>query len=251
MIVLCYHAVSPDWPSPLAVSAAALERQVRLLLDRGGRSATLAELIAGRNPRSFAITFDDAYASVAERAFPVLDRLGVRATVFATTAHPDSGRPLSWPGIEEWLGTEWEPELRPSSWDQLRDLAAAGWEVGSHTRTHERLTTLADDALAAELRLSREDCERELGAACTSIAYPYGATDERVGAAAAAAGYRFGAALDGEVARDPDPMRWPRLGVYPADGDLRFRAKAWAFGHGAVWNALQRIRGAARRVASR
>lgn len=85
--------------------------------------------------------------------------------------------------------------MLPLSWDELRELQAAGWEIGSHTCSHPHLTTLADGDLRYELVTARKVCEHELGEECLSIAYPYGDDDERVIAAAAAAGYRTGAAL--------------------------------------------------------
>ena len=72
----------------------------------------------------------------------------------------------------------------------LAELADAGWEVGSHTRSHPRLPQVDDAALARELGDSRELIAERLGRPCESIAYPYGDFDERVVRATAAAGYR-------------------------------------------------------------
>ena len=70
-----------------------------------------------------------------------------------------------------------------------------------------------------------------IGCPCRSIAYPYGDHDSRVVAAAGAAGYAAGGTLPDLPDRlgPAAPLRWPRLGVYPADADmLRFRAKVSA-----------------------
>ncbi len=77
-----------------------------------------------------------------------------------------------------------------------------------------RLTELGDAALAAELAGSRADIERELGAPCPSLAYPFGDHDDRVVTAAAAAGYSQ-AAIAGSARRrrPPERLRWPRLVV--------------------------------------
>ena len=155
-------------------------------------------------------------------AFPVLERLGLPATVFVPTAWAGGDRPMSWPGIDHWIGGPWEAELRPLSWDRLRCLADAGWEVGSHTRTHPRLTRLDDARLWDELTGSRRDCESALDRPCSSIAYPYGDVDERAAAAARRAGYRAGAALPLRAHR-PTPLQWPRLGVSREDSPARFR----------------------------
>ncbi len=180
--------------------------------------------MAGDVPRkAVAVTFDDAYRSVGTLAKPILDGLGWPATVFVPSDWPSRGAPMTWPGIDEWLGGPHEDELLPHDWDELRALRDAGWEIGSHTCSHPKLTTIDDAALARELRDSREACARELGA-CDSIAYPYGDVDARVVAATGAAGYRTGAALPARP-HASQPLEWPRVGVYQADDLRRFRVK--------------------------
>ena len=170
------------------------------------------------------VTFDDAYRSVIERALPILSELGLPATVFTVTAFAGSEEPMTWPGIDGWLGGPYEPELAPMSWEELEQLAGAGWEVGSHTVTHPRLPTLGDAELAEELTRSREVCAERLGRECRSLAFPYGDYDDRVVAATEAAGYSAAATLTARLHR-PEPLRWPRVGVYHGDDMHRFRAK--------------------------
>jgi peptidoglycan/xylan/chitin deacetylase (PgdA/CDA1 family) len=222
-LVLCYHAVSERWPADLAVTPAQLHAQLSHLLRRGYAGATFTAAVSDpRADKTLAVTFDDAYASVLDLAFPVLERLGLPGTVYVPTAWAGSDRPMSWPGIDQWTGGPWEDELRPLSWDQIRHLAEAGWEVGSHTRTHPLLTRLDDARLAGELADSRHDCESALGRPCSSVAYPYGDVDDRVVAAALRAGYRAGAALPARAHR-PQPLQWPRLAISREDSPARFR----------------------------
>jgi peptidoglycan/xylan/chitin deacetylase (PgdA/CDA1 family) len=223
VLVLCYHAVSERFPAPLSVTPEAFERQLRLLARAGYRGATFEQAVEA-DGRTVAITFDDAYLSVLRLAKPLLDDVGFPATVYAPTAYLDTPeRPLSWDGIEQWLGGEHERELLPMSWDQLGELAEAGWEIGSHTRTHPHLTRVDDDALRAELTDSRAEVERRLGR-CATLAYPYGDHDERVVTAAAAAGYAAAGTLPGRLPR-PRPLAWPRIGIYHTDDERRFRLK--------------------------
>lgn len=225
VIVLCYHAVSDAWRSSLAVTPERLEAQVASLLRRGYRPQTFtAAVLEPAARRVVAVTFDDAYRSVLRLAAPVLERLGAPATVFAPTAFVGSAEPMSWPGIDEWLATEHRDELVPLDWDELRALAARGWEVGSHTVRHPRLTSLDAATLDRELRDSRAACERELAAACTAIAYPYGDVDRRVAAAAGAAGYRAGGTLPRRL-HAAEPLCFPRVGLYQQDEGWRLRAK--------------------------
>jgi peptidoglycan/xylan/chitin deacetylase (PgdA/CDA1 family) len=193
------------------------------------------------------ITFDDAYRSVLTVAKPIMDRLGMRGSVYVPTDWPGRGEPMTWPGIDQWLGGPHEHELACMDWDELRALADAGWEVGSHTRSHPRLSQLADDAvLADELEGSRAACSEALGRPCDSIAYPYGDHDERVVEAARRAGYELGLTLPHRL-HGERPLAWPRVGVYHADSDRRFRLKASPLlrrlRSSPAWAALDRLRG--------
>jgi peptidoglycan/xylan/chitin deacetylase (PgdA/CDA1 family) len=225
-LALCYHALSPRWPAPLSVAPAALEHQLVTLAARGYRGVTFTELVTRRpQGKVVAVTFDDAFRSVYELAAPILARLSLPGTVFVPTAFAgDTPRQLAWPGIDQWAQTEFAPELTAMSWSELEELAAAGWEIGSHTSTHPRLTTLRREALHEELARPRSTLEDRLGKPCVSLAYPYGAHDERVIAAADQAGYLAA----GTIPRRLGPavaLAWPRVGVYRVDDLRRFRLK--------------------------
>jgi len=228
VVVLCYHGVSETWPASTAVRPAELEAQLASFVRNGYRGATLSEaLVSPPTGRTLVVTFDDAHSSVWELARPPMERLGVPGTVYVPTDYAGTERPMGWPGYDVWMGTEHEAELACMSWPQLRELAAAGWEIGSHTCSHPRLSQLGEDEIAAELSRSREICEERAGQPCHSVAYPYSDYDERVVRAAAAAGYRFGVS----VPRDPQPplpFEWPRLGVYHGESARRVRMRAWS-----------------------
>ena len=225
VLVLCYHAVSERWPAALSVHPQRIEAQLRFLKARGYRGATFSQAVsAPPAPRTVAVTFDDAYRSVLDLALPILRRLELPGTVFAPTSFIGSDGPMTWEGIDRWLGGPHESELTPMSWEQLVELAESGWEIGSHTRTHPRLPTLSDSALVTELSKSKADCERALGTTCRTLAYPYGDHDGRVVAATAAAGYEAACTLPSRL-NAPNPLEWPRVGIYNADRDLSFRLK--------------------------
>lgn len=226
VLALCYHAVSPAWPASLAVTPEALEDQARRLLDQGYRPATFTEATCDPpRGRTMVVTFDDAFASVHRYALPILRRLGVRATLFTPTRPIERAETLGWPGVSEWKGGPHEHELTPLSWREIDDLAEAGWEIGSHTRTHPYLTTLDDRRLADELAGSRSDCEQRLGRSCRALAYPYSDVDHRVVAAASAAGYMFAATV-AYLPEWPRPLCWPRLAVVASDSERRFVRRA-------------------------
>lgn len=225
VLVLCYHAVSETWPADLSVTPDALVRQLEMLAERGYVGVTFSAAALGQvhGKRAVAITFDDAYASTLRLAAPILERFGMPGTVFVPTEYIGGG-PMQWPGIEQWLGTEHERELQPMSWDDVRTLADASWEVGSHTRSHPRLPEVGDEQLSNELVGSRKTCEEMLDMPCRSIAYPYGDHDRRVVAATGAAGYAAAATLPSRLTK-PVPLMWPRVGVFHEDGPRVFAAK--------------------------
>lgn len=227
VLVLCYHAVSPDWDATLSVTPRDLEAQVGWLLRRGYVPTTLTQAVeAPPAPHTLAITFDDGFQSVRDLAFPILERLGVVATLYVpSTLIADEPRSLVWPGVDHWMTTPHAHELTGMTWDTVRELQDAGWEIGSHTCTHPRLTTLDDAHLEAELVRSRAEVERQTGRTCTSIAYPYGDVDRRVAEASGRAGYRVGATLPNRFPAHPEPLLWPRVGVYTATSDAAFRRR--------------------------
>jgi peptidoglycan/xylan/chitin deacetylase (PgdA/CDA1 family) len=226
-VLLCYHAVSSSWPASVAISESALESQLAFFRRRGYVGLTFAEAerarLEGTLPnRCLVVTFDDGFVSTL-RAGPILADLGFPATVFVVTHFTETGEPLCWPGIEEWLAGEHADEMVPLSWSQLGELRDRGWEVASHTVSHTYLPGLSDADLRSELRLSRMTIEERLGA-CETVAYPYGRADERVAAAAAEVGYLAGCAFTPLYGID-ERYRRCRIGLTARDRGWRLRAK--------------------------
>jgi peptidoglycan/xylan/chitin deacetylase (PgdA/CDA1 family) len=225
VLVLCYHAVSPSWSAPLSVTPDALEQQLSALVRRGWRGATFSQAVFDPpSQRTLAVTFDDAFASVIERAKPILASLELPGTVFVPTAFMAERQPLKWDGIDQWLQTPDADELLGMDWSDLGELSEHGWEIGSHTCSHPHLMALDDSGVHAELADSLEQCRAKLGGRCQTIAYPYGEVDRRVATIAKDAGYEAGACLDSNLARH-NALRWPRIGIYHRDGRLRFQLK--------------------------
>lgn len=215
---LCYHGVGTpagEDPHGLFVGADAFAAQLDALAAAGYELVGAAELwrriAAGRGDGVGAITFDDALAQTVETAGPLLAARGMRASMYVATGllgatHPD-------------VGGE-----RIMSASEVAELPAAGWEVGAHSVGHRDLPRLADAELADQLRGSRETLEQLLGAAVTTMAYPYGAHDDRVVTATRAAGYELACACSGSGPWDP--LRLPREPVFPGTSPLRLRLKA-------------------------
>jgi peptidoglycan/xylan/chitin deacetylase (PgdA/CDA1 family) len=220
-LVLCYHSVSDEWSHPLAVRRRAFERQLASFRRRGFRPITAKELTDGARS-GLHVTFDDAYRDILD-AVPVLEGLGLHATVFAATSFARTGRPLDVPELAAQAAAQPE-RIQTMNWDELRELAERGVEIGSHTVTHPHLTRLSDAEVQRELADSRAEIEDELGRPCTLLAYPFGEHDARVQDIAQRCGYAAAFAL---WAGSSPGRRYalPRIDIYRRDSLLRATLK--------------------------
>ena len=145
MLVVTYHAIGTP-ASRVVAPLRRFEGDLSSLIDAGYVLISLdacADWLEGRvvlPSRTAAVTFDDGYASVAEAALPVLQRLRVPATVFVVGGR--LGLDNRWPSQPAWV-----PHLPLLDTYMLRDLVAAGVAIGSHSWSHPRLPALDDHAL--------------------------------------------------------------------------------------------------------
>jgi peptidoglycan/xylan/chitin deacetylase (PgdA/CDA1 family) len=65
-------------------------------------------------------------------------------------------------------------DARPMSWDEVRDLARRGFTIGAHGQTHAILTNETPERAFAEIEGSLAEVSSELGAPCTTFAFPNG-----------------------------------------------------------------------------
>jgi peptidoglycan/xylan/chitin deacetylase (PgdA/CDA1 family) len=223
MLIIAYHALS-DAASPISIPAAQLDRDLRRLRDAGFRFVTLdtcEEWLQGMRElpaRAACVTFDDAYESVATHGLPILQRLGVPATVFAIGAR--LGRDNQWDG--QWRQI---PRMPLADASQLRELSDAGVDIGAHSWSHRRLTDLDEDDLRREMVEGADRLEQLLGTAIRHFAYPYGIFAEREIALARTRFRTAVSARPGLAVRDSKAHDLPRL-----DGhDLHLAARAGLF----------------------
>ena len=177
VLAVAYHSITPTWHNDLAVRPERFALQLQKLADRGYKGVTFRDAALGDQDRNVvAITFDDAFATVAEFAVPILRERGWPATVFPVTEAVTSGEPMSWLAAGG-NGTPSE-ELLPLNWEQLSELSELGWEIGSHSRTHRLLSGLSTAELHDEIAGSREDVTAHVGR-CASFSYPWGVLSPR------------------------------------------------------------------------
>ena len=106
------------------------------------------------------------------------------------------------------------------SWDDCRAIAAAGFDFGSHTVTHQRLTDQSDADCRREFADSKRELERELEREILDFAAPYGSAvdfGEREVAYARETGYRsFASTLRPAMHPGDSPLAINRQGLHPA-----------------------------------
>ena len=246
-LVLCYHGVLPgaddsyDYLSTNFVAATAFERHLRWLASRYTLVPLrqIADAFASGTPLpsgAATVTFDDGFANNYHVAFPILQRLGIPATIFLTTGKIDVPGEQLWTervkraiylthvrtatlatpeprsysletagqreraartvlGHLKRMGPEardrhlaeietacGRPALTPDdrtrydfmTWDNVRTMANAGIEFGSHTVSHPILSTLDETTLQRELAESKRTIESKTGRECYAFAYPNG-----------------------------------------------------------------------------
>lgn len=184
--ILMYHRVAERTggvSSPTAnVTPRRFREQLRGLLDRGFEAWSLSRILSTRSAslsvpaNVFAVTFDDGYQNNLVHALPILEELGVPATVYVATAFLDSNRPFP---FDNWDGCRMAgvpaASWKPLTMAECRQLAIHPLiELGAHTHSHgafvDDAQALVED-LAINLRVLRE----EFGVERPTFAYPYGA----------------------------------------------------------------------------
>jgi peptidoglycan/xylan/chitin deacetylase (PgdA/CDA1 family) len=219
--VLVYHRFAGELKpgqERIDISPRRFARQLRALRLAGFRPLSASQLLdfhegkANELPRrGFAITVDDAIADCVEplaRAARLAPQLFVPTAELGGAAHWIDGEPVA-------------------SWDQVRELAAAGVAIGSHTRHHRLLSQLDPEERDEELAGSLADLRERLPGALEVIAYPNGDHDAAVCGAARAAGYRAGFTTEkGRNGAGTDSFRLRRVSVHSADGALAVLWKA-------------------------
>jgi len=239
--VLMLHHVEPlplDPPPPLHPNSYLSREDFAAFLDdlaaRRYRTVTLSEAVeVKRLPRrTLVLTFDDGCRCFRDHALPELAARGMTATLFAVSG--------ALGGTNFWDQTEGERREDLLDGPALRELAAAGIEIGSHSRHHRDLSVCTDDDLREEIAGSKSDLETVLGMPVRTFCYPYGRLTDRAAAAARAAGYLAAVSIHRHPdARSGDLWALPRMIVNP--GESRFERRLKASGLYPLWSRLPQL----------
>ena len=171
MAVLLFHRVTDAIPQDSLTVRTTRFYEICRMLRRSFNVVPLSEvfrLLKTKAPvprHTVAITFDDCYQDNLFAA-RVLAGLGLPACFFVPTSFVGTKVIFDW---DKHL-----PQMANLTWDEVREMARMGFEIGSHTVTHADLAAIPVDQLRHELVESKRTLENELGQPVRWLAYPYG-----------------------------------------------------------------------------
>lgn len=194
--VLLYHDIAPHDQERFAAQLRWLARSWNFVSpDQFAAMVSGEEAIRGSH---LLLTFDDGFASNRAVAEAVLNPMGIRALFFVVSDFVglvDCGevrqfitRQCGQGHAADELPAHW----RNMVWADLEALLEQGHSVGSHTRTHTRLSQiLAESDLAREIIASGDALAQRLGVSIEHFAYPFGNLASFSGQALAVARRRY------------------------------------------------------------
>ncbi|MBF0187856.1 MAG: polysaccharide deacetylase family protein [Magnetococcales bacterium] len=187
--ILCYHGVRDNPPDEWSVTPEQFRRQMEIV-TKTRHPVSLMEIVnwvrGGPTPPkgAVAVTFDDGFLDVYERAAPIMADLKIPGTAFICSDLADQK--------EASADASFVAGGPFMTWDQIRELHQAGWTIGSHALNHPPLSSLDPEDSRRQIQESRKSIEHNLGTPCETIAYPYGTpgtVSDREGLLSEEAGY--------------------------------------------------------------
>jgi peptidoglycan/xylan/chitin deacetylase (PgdA/CDA1 family) len=186
--ILLYNHISDDlednpyyqWEAHMDISSADFHQQMMILKEAGYTAIPLSLLVDGilnganLPPRPIVITFDATSPGIYRKAFPIMKEMGWVGTIFIVANQLDGDGTLTT--------------------SQVKEMIAAGWEVGSKGLNSVNLT-LDYSVLQDEIFWSKSKLEEKLGVTINFFSYPGGITDAAVSQRVSEWGYRAAVGL--------------------------------------------------------
>lgn len=206
-VILMYHNVADSTHPSTSVSTEMFKKHMQYIAYNGFTVwplfKTLTHLATGKPipDKTVVITFDDAYKSVYNEAFPVLKNKGWPFTVFVTTKYIGEGY------------------THFMSWNQLRDIQRSGGEIGNHSLSHAhfvRQRATEDEKkwrerIINEIQQAQSILKQEIINPIPAVAYPYGEYSRKIKTIVHELGY-FGLGQNsGAVSYSSDFQALPRF----------------------------------------
>jgi peptidoglycan/xylan/chitin deacetylase (PgdA/CDA1 family) len=231
--ILCYHGISPEY----------FQQQMEYLKEHY-EVARLQDALREPARKQVAITLDDGYRDHYRYAYPVLKKLGMKATIFLTYEFADKNLFAWWDRLESRKNRTRLRRLKQLSqdalereverltllklthkkdhrfdfmdWNDIRESLDV-FEIGSHGLTHRILTRLSLTEAAHEIASSKKKLEEMIARPVVSFAYPDGECDEASVGLVKKAGYRCAVTMERGDSQNSDYFRLRRRGINVGD----------------------------------
>ena len=204
--ILMYHKV-PDQEIPskhkIYVSRDNFEKHLLFFQSQGFTTLTFDDLrdfwfekrpLTDFPAKPLVLTFDDGYIDNLTNAAPLLEKYGMKATLFLLADHSIVQN--------TWDETEPGVDAKLIDLEQKKNLSPAVYGIGSHGLEHVDLRKLTDEDILKQMVESKRRLEQDLGRSIVAFAYPFGHIDNRLPRLASLAGYDFA------VNTDRGALRW-------------------------------------------
>jgi len=237
--ILCYHDVVLQSSGKYANTVADFKGHLEWLAENGYRSVTVREIVtnwpAFTDERVVALTFDDGLLSHIDTVAPLLTSRGYTGTFFIPAGLIEDNRVLA-----SDRGLKGYGETLLMNWNDVRELGAEGFEIGSHSLNHVSVAQQPVDVMQREIAGSKEVLEQKLSHSVSTFGYPYGrrkAFSDTTKRIAVEYGYTAACTTMGwALERKADPLELPRTGLSAADTMATFVEKM--MGH---WDSYSRL----------
>ena len=215
VLILEYHKVNDRTKDDYTVPPTEFAAQMDALKEDGYTAISVLDFLRAKKGKQalpekpVVVTFDDGYSDNYTEALPILEKRGMKATVFMVT------NDIGLPGY--------------LTWDQLRDMEKRGVELGSHTANHLPLTEMTLDEARDEAQKSKLQMEWKGLKTIFVLSYPNGKYDKYLPTILKEEEYL--AAVTGDPGLNTfktDPYRLLRINIPPSHFGIReFRLRLW------------------------
>ncbi len=216
-VILQYHHIDSSTPASTSTTAKLFAEHLQWLSESGYKVIPLTDLtqaLRNKSPvpdKSVVITFDDAYTSIYDTAFPLLKKHNFPFTIFVNTGAVDAG------------------QKRTLSWGQLREMADNGATLANHTVDHEHLVESRHDAskeawiarIGNELDKAEQRIQAETDQNHRLLAWPFGETTPELEQLLAEKGYLGLGQQSGAVGAFSNPSKLPRYPMGASYGAMK------------------------------
>lgn len=229
--ILGYHDFRDRGGSPMLIAADRFRQQMKAIKDAKIPVIPMRDLLAWKKGEKnipdevIVVTMDDGWEGVYQYAFPVMKEFGFPFTIYLYSKYVNIGG-------------------RSLTWDQIREMMAFGVEVGSHSVSHENMTSKRDKRrkertddeqqqwIFGELKDSKDFLERNLHVPVTSFAYPFGNHNEIVVQTAQQVGYETAVTVSPQKVTWDSPMAKLSRYIIHGDSDTNFKMATSFHGRG-------------------